>query len=263
METPRDPLVGTGQPVSLVAGGASGIGRAVVARLLRGGHRVVVADLDLAAAEAVAGELGAGPDGADLVRALPYDAAVPTDVAAVVADARACFGRLDGAVVAAGVIGRAAADPFDFEPEGWSRVLEVNVLGAYGLLVGAARAMAGDGGGALVAVTSLAAHQPAMASSPAYVASKAALAALVSHLAPRLAPLGVRINGVAPGITRTAMSRVLDDDPARREAALAGVPLGRMAEPEEIADAVAFLLGTDSSFITGEHLVVAGGALHG
>jgi NAD(P)-dependent dehydrogenase (short-subunit alcohol dehydrogenase family) len=114
-------------------------------------------------------------------------------------------------------------------------------------------------GGSIVAITSIAAANPAFASNVGYAASKAALDAVVKHVAPRVAPMGVRLNAVGPGITATSMSAVLQHDAARRAAALAAVPMGRLAEPDEIAEAVRFLASDDAAFITGESLYVDGG----
>ena len=170
--------------------------------------------------------------------------------------AAAKLGGLDALASCAGVFDhRGALETNDAD---WRRVLEVNLSGSFAVARWAAGHISAAGGGAIVLVSSqigLVGHPRAAA----YAASKAGLNGLAKALALELAPAGVRVNAVAPGPIATPMTEAARSDPARKADLVAGIPLGRFGEPEEVAEAICFLLSGAASFITGEILRVDGG----
>ncbi len=222
--------------VAFVTGAAGGIGRATVAILREAGATVV---------------------GGDRERA---DGVVPLDVrdeASIREAIGACVerhGRLDILVNAAGVTHRVPS--LDVQLEDWDRVQEVNLRGTF-LCCRAAATVMRDAGGAIVNVASQLAIAPT-GGRAAYVSSKAGVIALTRSLAVEWAPK-VRVNGVAPGVTRTAMIEAIERDEPTRRSFEERIPLGRFAEPREIADAILFLASAASSYVTGHILVADGG----
>ena len=258
---------------AVVTGAGRGIGRAIVQRLAAEGARVAALDLNLADAQGSGGEL-----------ALACNVADSASVAAAVAAAREAFGRLDIAGHNAG-IGQAPGDGSEefygamaqrnaelaekgssdiivdqlihMKDEGWAGVMAVNIDGAFYLAREFTRVLAKDGNpGAIVAISSTSAQSGE--GSPHYCASKAAILGLVRQLSRELAPRKIRVNAVAPGPTNTP---VMSGIPAEWIASMeAGIPLGRLADPAEIAAAVAFLASDDASFCTGSVLTANGGS---
>lgn len=234
--------------VVIVTGAGSFIGEAVGAVVIEGGGRVIIADRAVDTGAAVADRLG---DGATFVET---DVASDGDLDRLIATALDRFGRLDG------VVGASA----NFEDERlasdramWQRVLDVNVASAAVLTTKAAAVM--RPGGAIVHIASVSGHvsQPLRV---VYNVSKAGLLMLVKSAGNHLAKGGIRVNAVSPGWT---WSRNIERRYGSRERADALAaefqPLGRMAEPREIAEAVGFLLSDRASFITGSELLVDGG----
>ena len=237
------------------------------------GARVAALDLNPEEARGSGGEL-----------ALSCNVADSASVAEAVAQARARFGRLDIAVHNAG-IGQAPGDGSEefygamarrnaeiaesgssgiivdqllhMKDEGWAAVMAVNINGAFYLAREFTRILAQDGNpGAIVAISSTSAQSGE--GSPHYCASKAAIIGLVRQLSRELAPRRIRVNAVAPGPTNTP---VMQGIPAEWIASMeAGIPLGRLADPAEIAAAVAFLASDDASFVTGSVLTANGGS---
>lgn len=223
----------------VVTGAASGIGAAVVARLLADGNEVHGWDLGTAV-ESAPGYVHRQVDVTD-------DAAVGAAVAAM--------GGMRGLVHAAAVF-QDTARIDRVPPPVVARVLRVNVEGTVTVLRHVLPVLAGGGGGSAVVVAS----ESGLRGSPgisAYAASKAATISLVRTAALEFAGRGVRVTAVAPGVTRTPMLAALA---AEQQQALAeAVPLGRIAEPADIAGVVAFLLGDDARHLTGEVFAVNGG----
>jgi NAD(P)-dependent dehydrogenase (short-subunit alcohol dehydrogenase family) len=239
--------------VALVTGGGSGIGAATAARLAAEGARVWIADRDRDAGAAVA----AGLQGAE---ALMLDVTDPAAVEAAVERIIAVDDRLDVLVANAGITLEAAI--WDTSPAQLAQVLDVNLTGAFRCAAAALRAMVARGAGAVV-FTASDAGLVGWPRQAAYCASKGALVALTRAAALDAAPHGVRVNCVCPGFTGTPLveqwiASAEDPEAARAEVA-ATQPLGRIAEPAEIAAAIAYLASDESAFVTGIALAVDGG----
>ena len=238
--------------VGLITGAGSGIGRATARLLAERGGAVVAADVNAAAAvETAAGIQDAGGQahgrGCDVTRAEDVDAAV--------AFTRERFGRLDVLVNCAGIL-RIAPLEATTEKE-WSEVLSVNLTGAFLLTRAALTAMREQGGGAIVHIASRAALR-AKEGHGAYAAAKAGILQLTQMAAVEGAPHGIRVNCVCPGFVDTPMTRA-GYDAGAFEAWNRICPLGRAAQPEDIARAMLFLASDEASFITGVALPVDGG----
>jgi NAD(P)-dependent dehydrogenase (short-subunit alcohol dehydrogenase family) len=241
--------------VAIVTGAASGIGRASARLFAREGARVVVADVDTDGGEATV-ELIRG-DGGDAAF-VATDVAEPADVEAMVAAAVDRYGRLDYAHNNAGIVG-AGAEIADMPVDVWERGIGVMLTGVFLCMKYEIPRMRAVGGGAIVNTSSGAGliGFPGMAN---YVAAKHGVLGLTKTAALECAGSGIRINAICPG---TARSRMVEEwiggDPAQ-EAMVAGLhPIGRIAEPEEIAEAAIWLCSDAASFVMGHALAVDGG----
>ncbi|HYV15676.1 MAG TPA: glucose 1-dehydrogenase [Conexibacter sp.] len=241
--------------VALVTGATGGIGAETARRLAAEGARVLLTGRNVAEGERIAAELGASAS------FVPGDLTDPDCPNALAAMALERHGRLDLLVNNAALdhIGDLLRTPLEEVRE----LFEVNVFAALTMLQAAGRAMAAQGGGgAIVNVTSRLASigVPTMS---LYGASKGALLALTRAAAVELAPLGIRVNAVAPGMTRTPLYDAWlaqhDDPQAVDHATSAKVPQGRLAEPAEVAAAIAYLGSAEAAHVTGASLPVDGG----
>jgi 3-oxoacyl-[acyl-carrier protein] reductase len=240
------------QTAVVVTGGAQGIGRAVVERFLADGAGVVIADLDGDLAASTAAELSAsGP-----VHAIAGDVSNRDDVRAAVETCVEAFGRLDVMVAHAGI---ADVKPLlEIDDRSWQRVLDVNLTGVFLCMQEAGRVMALARSGAIVVTASTNSFWVEQNMAP-YNASKGGVVALVRTAALDLAPHGIRVNAVAPGVVRTRISEWVIDHPVLGPEYLRKLPLGRFGEPVDVANAVTFLASAESSYITGQTLILDGG----
>ncbi len=238
--------------ICIVTGGAQGIGEACARRFAREGARVVVADVDDARGSALAAEL---PQ-ALYVRC---DVGDKAQVDALVARVLEAHGRIDVLVNNAGIF--RAADFLDVSEEDFDAVLRVNLKGSFLVGQAVARAMVAAGRGAIVNMSSVngVLAIPTIAS---YNVSKGGINQLTRVMALALAGRGVRVNAVAPGTiaTELAAQAVLTSDDARARI-MSRTPMGRLGEPGEIADVVAWLASDAASYVTGEIVTVDGGRM--
>jgi NAD(P)-dependent dehydrogenase (short-subunit alcohol dehydrogenase family) len=248
----------SGRPITIVTGGGRGIGAATALRLVRGGHDVAVNFLrDRAAAEQVV-ESAVALGGRAV--ALQADVTRDEEVAGLFEAARAQLGPVTGLVNNAGVTAH-LGDLADTPVEIVRAVLEVNLLGVILCSRRAALTMStrrGGAGGAIVNVSSAAATLGSPHEYVHYAAAKGGVDTLTIGLGKELAEDGIRVNAVAPGTVRTSIHAAAGD-PERAERNALRVPLGRAGEPDDVASAVAWLLGDEASYVTGAILRVAGG----
>jgi len=244
---------------AIVTGASSGIGLAVARRLDSEGAllTLVAAPEDAAELKRVALDLG-GTDRP--VQTLAADIGEQATADQAVEAALGQWGRLDLLVSNAGIarFGEILHTPI----EDLDVQLRVNVRGMFLMVLAAARAMAREGGGRIVCTCSSSGTLGDAYQAP-YNMSKAAVAQLVRSFAVDLAPHGVRVNGVAPGWTRTAATQALLDDPAAWAKHRTRVPLDRPADPEEVAGVATFLLSDDATYMTGAVVPVDGGLTAG
>jgi NAD(P)-dependent dehydrogenase (short-subunit alcohol dehydrogenase family) len=247
--------------VALITGGASGIGRCTAQVFAREGAKLVLADLNLAAAEALAAELAAY--GADAI-AVQCNVCNRAEVEAAVARAVEHFGRLDVLVNSAGISARHVPEGADFE-QAWQLIMDVNVRGTMLASHAAVAAMAQRGTGAIVnlaSIMSYVVHPAGYGLSDgfnAYSQSKGAIVQMTRDLAVNSGHPGIRVNAVCPGFIETPLTTAITGNPNLRSAMEARHPIGRLGKPEEIAAVIAFLASDEASFVTGATWLVDGG----
>lgn len=243
--------------VALVTGGGSGLGQAA-ARILAGrGARIVVADVnDEGGAATVAQCTEAGSE----ARFVHTDVTNEADVIAAVACAVDGWGRLDVALNNAGTTGPTKPTA-DYSLDEWNSVIALNLTGVFLSLKYEIPQMVSQGGGAIVN-TSSGAGLVGFAGLPGYVASKHGVVGLTKAAALEYVKAGVRVNAVCPGSTRTPMLEGwMGGNPEIERAMEASAPIGRLARPEEIAEAMVWLLSDAASFVVGHAFAVDGGAV--
>ncbi|NRA09022.1 MAG: SDR family oxidoreductase [Myxococcales bacterium] len=241
--------------VALVTGGASGIGLESARLFASEGARVVIADLDEAggagALEAIAAEGGDA-------RFVRTDVSRAAEVEAVVAHAERDFGALHVLFNNAGIFPAADGSPTDTPEAVWDQVMDVNLKGVFlGCRYGIP-ALLRAGGGSIVNTASFVAVVGAATSQIAYTASKGGVLAMTREIAVEYARQGIRANALCPGPVNTPLLAELLADPAARQRRMVHVPMGRLAEPSEIARAALFLASDDSSYVNGSTFMVDG-----
>ena len=237
--------------VAVVTGAASGIGRATASALAAEGARVVVADVDRAKGEAAAAELRAEGRRADYVY---VDMTDPASIDAFAAEVQQRFGPVDVLVNGAGW---GKTQPFlEGTPEFWGKLVALNFVGPMQLTKALLPRMMEKGGGKIVNVASDAGRVGSLGET-VYSAAKGGLIAFTKSLARETARHGINVNCVCPGPTETPLLAAVPE--GHLEAFKKAIPLRRFGKPAEIADAVAFLAGPRSTYITGQVLSVSGG----
>jgi 3-oxoacyl-[acyl-carrier protein] reductase len=234
----------------VVTGAAQGIGLAIVRRFLDEGASVVAFDRNAEQLQSATSRLG------DRCVQFVGDISIHDDCRRAVEICVTQFGRIDVMCAHAGI-----ADPLallDMTDEHWRRHMAVNVDGTMYCLLEAARAMVGSHGGAIICTSSINAWY-VEETHAVYNVTKAAVWALVRSAAIDLASRGIRVNGVAPGVADTPLAELVVHNAELAPEYLKSIPLGRFAQPADIADCVAFLASDQASYITGQTIVIDGG----
>lgn len=242
--------------VALVTGAAAGIGRASALALAREGAALCVADLNRAAGQETAQKIVSEGGEAIFVRG---DVTRASDVQQMVAAAIDGFGRLDAAVNNAGIIGALNKRIHQTDDEMFDRVIAINLKGLWLCMKAELPPMLAQGRGAIVNIASVAGLIGAPKGA-AYTASKHGVIGLTKSAALEYAKVGIRVNAVCPAYTDTAMAQqAIDANPAMQDMMTRAIPMRRLGQPTEVAEAVVWLCSDAASFITGHQLVVDGG----
>ncbi|HEX2174899.1 MAG TPA: 3-oxoacyl-ACP reductase [Nocardioidaceae bacterium] len=238
--------------VAVVTGGASGIGLATVRRLADEGAKIVIADVEPAAGKAAADEVSG--------LFVHVDVTSESDVEDVFRQTYDAYGRIDVAFNNAGISPSADGSILDTGVETWRHVQDVNLTSVYYCCKHVLPYMQRQGKGSIVNTASFVAVMGAATSQISYSASKGGVLSMTRELGVQFAREGIRVNALCPGPVNTPLLKELfAKDPERAERRLVHVPMGRFAEPEELAAAVAFLASDDSSFVTASTFLVDGG----
>lgn len=242
--------------VSLVTGASSGIGRAIALAYAREGAKVVVSDVNVAGAEETVSRVR--QQGGDAIF-VPADVSRAEDCQRLVERTLAHHGRLDAACNNAG-IGGELGPTADYTDEAWQQVIGVNLSGVFYCMKHQIPAMLRSGGGAIVNMASIL-GQVGFAGAPAYVAAKHGVVGLTKTAALEYSAQGLRINAVGPAFIHTPMIAGLESDPATQQQLVGLHAVGRLGQPEEVAELVVWLSSDRASFVTGAYYAVDGGYL--
>jgi 3-oxoacyl-[acyl-carrier protein] reductase len=240
--------------VAIITGAARGIGKAIALTFIREGAKVALADIDQRQLEALRNEIEKRK-GESI--SLSCDITKSPEVQEMVNQVKKVFGRIDILVNNAGIIRRGTIETVT--EEDWDRVIAVNLKGTFNCCKATYETMKQQRYGKIVSISSISGKLGDITSAPGYGPSKAGIDALSKTLAKQLAPYGINVNVVSPHAIETEMSAQWSEE--RRKEIIASIPLGRLGKPEDVAEAVLFLVSDGASFITGEILDVNGGAL--
>ena len=240
--------------VVLITGASAGLGRVAAELFAREGARVVVADRD--DGSAVVESIGMAGGEASYVAT---DVADDDSVRSAVEHAVARFGGLHVLYNNAGISPADDDGPESTSDDTWQQVLDVNVMGIARCCRHGIPALLSSGGGSIVNVASFVAHMGAATPQIAYTASKGAVVAMTREIATIYARRGIRANALCPGPVLTPLLAKFLSDDARRQRRLVHIPLGRFGEPIEVAYGALFLASDESSFMTGQSLIIDGG----
>jgi len=242
--------------VAVVTGSTKGIGKAIAERLAEHGAKVTVSSRKAAVCDEVAAAINAKYPGAAI--AVPANISSKDDLARLVAETRAAFGKIDILVC------NAASNPYygpmsGISDEAFRKILDNNVVANNWLITMIAPEMAERKDGAIIIVSSIGGLRGTSVIG-AYAISKAADMQLARNLAQELSPSNIRINCIAPGLVKTDFARALWDTPEGERRASSGTPLRRLGEPDDIAGAAVFLASAAGAWMTGQTIVIDGGA---
>jgi NAD(P)-dependent dehydrogenase (short-subunit alcohol dehydrogenase family) len=236
--------------VATVTGGASGIGLAIVERLVQEGSRVVIGDVNEEALDRVQQRYG------DAIHALVVDVRSEQNLQQMVDEAHSRFGKLSLGFNCAGL--GAFGTIIDLTEEDWDTVVDTCLKGVFFAVKHEARAMMETGGGAIVNIASLNCHVP-MWGGTAYTAAKAGVEMLGRNAALELAEHKIRVNTVSPGLTDTPLTQGFRDVQGVEQSFMERIPMKRWGSPADMAAAALFLASSDAGYVTGSNLLVDGG----
>ncbi|MEI8291286.1 MAG: SDR family oxidoreductase [Verrucomicrobiota bacterium] len=236
-------------PVIIIVGGAGGIGSAVTRKLARQGCRLVLAGRNAERLQSVATETGA--------QAIPLDARDSAAVDALIQSVQTSHGRVDGVVNCAGSILLKPAHLISDQE--FADTIAANLTTAFNLVRDVARLMMKQAGGGSIVLCSSVAARRGLVNHEAIAAAKAGVEGLALAAAASYARFGVRVNCVAPGLTRTGLTRSLTQNETVAKMSAALHPLGRIGEPSEVASAICWLLDAEQSWVTGQVIGIDGG----
>ena len=239
--------------IAVITGGGAGMGRAACERFAAEGARVVVADANGDAAAEVAAAIG------DAARAVTVDVRDASQVEAMIRVAVDTWGGLDVLYNNAGVSPGDDDTPLNTSEETWDFTFDVNVKGLFLCCKYGLSAMLDSGGGSIVNVASFVAHMGAATPQIAYTSSKGAVLSMTREIAAIYARQGIRANALCPGPVLTPLLAKFLSDDEKRERRLVHIPMGRFGEAEEMVNGALFLASDESSFMTGQSLLIDGG----
>jgi NAD(P)-dependent dehydrogenase (short-subunit alcohol dehydrogenase family) len=242
--------------VAIVTGSTKGIGKAIAERLAEHGARVTISSRKANACEAVAASINAAHPGAAI--AVPANISSKDDLQRLVDETRAAFGKIDILVC------NAASNPYygpmsGISDDAFRKILDNNIVSNHWLIHMVAPEMKERKDGSIIIVSSVGGLRGTGVIG-AYAISKAADMQLARNLAQELSPSNIRVNCIAPGLVKTDFAKALWDTPEAEKRSSVGTPLRRLGEPDDIAGAAVFLAGKSGAWLTGQTIVVDGGA---
>ena len=240
--------------VAVITGAGQGIGRETAHLFAREGAKVVVADINLAAAEQVEAEIGA-----DQALAVQVDVSKATEVAEMIAQSEATFGAVHVLFNNAGIMHSRDDSALTTEEDVWDLTMNINLKGVFWGCKYGIPALRRAGGGSIINTASFVALLGAATPQIAYTASKGGVLAMTRELAVVHAREQIRVNAICPGPLRTELLMKFLDTDAKKQRRLVHIPMGRFGEAHEIANAALFLASDESSFVTGATFTVDGG----